>query len=60
VSPAAGDALAQPVGHRLAWALEAMKMEQPINAYKAGTVRGISASVGEVVTAGAVLCEIQD
>jgi acetyl-CoA/propionyl-CoA carboxylase biotin carboxyl carrier protein len=40
--------------------LEAMKMEQPINAHKAGTVSGLSAAVGEVVTAGAVLCEIQD
>jgi acetyl-CoA/propionyl-CoA carboxylase biotin carboxyl carrier protein len=40
--------------------LEAMKMEQPINAHKAGTVSGLSAAVGEVVTAGAVLCEIKD
>jgi acetyl-CoA/propionyl-CoA carboxylase biotin carboxyl carrier protein len=40
--------------------LEAMKMEQPINAHKAGTISGLSAAVGEVVTAGAVLCEIKD
>ena len=40
--------------------LEAMKMEQPINAHKAGTVRGLSASVGEVVASGAPLCEIED
>ena len=40
--------------------LEAMKMEQPINAHKAGTVTGMSASVGEVVTAGTALCEIKD
>jgi len=40
--------------------LEAMKMEQPLNAHKAGTVTGLSAAVGEVVTAGAALCEIKD
>ena len=40
--------------------LEAMKMEQPLNAHKAGTVRGLSAGVGEVVPAGSVLCEIED
>jgi acetyl-CoA/propionyl-CoA carboxylase biotin carboxyl carrier protein len=38
--------------------LEAMKMEQPINAHKAGTVGAMSAAVGEVVTAGTALCEI--
>jgi acetyl-CoA/propionyl-CoA carboxylase biotin carboxyl carrier protein len=40
--------------------LEAMKMEQPINAHKAGTVSGLTAAVGEVVTAGSSLCEIKD
>jgi acetyl-CoA/propionyl-CoA carboxylase biotin carboxyl carrier protein len=40
--------------------LEAMKMEQPLNAHKAGTVSGLSAAVGEVVTAGTALCEIKD
>ena len=40
--------------------LEAMKMEQPLNAHKAGTITGLSAGVGEVVTAGATLCEIKD
>ena len=40
--------------------LEAMKMEQPLNAHRAGTVRGLSAAVGEVVTRGAALCEIKD
>ncbi|GAB76779.1 biotin carboxyl carrier protein /biotin carboxylase [Austwickia chelonae] len=39
--------------------LEAMKMEQPINAHKAGTVTGLSAAVGETVSSGAVLCEIK-
>jgi acetyl-CoA/propionyl-CoA carboxylase biotin carboxyl carrier protein len=37
-----------------------MKMEQPLNAHKAGTITGLSASVGEVVTAGTALCEIKD
>ena len=40
--------------------LEAMKMEQPLAAHKAGTVKGLAAAVGEVVSAGAVLCEIVD
>ena len=40
--------------------LEAMKMEQPLNAHKAGTVTGLSAAVGEVVTSGAALCDIKD
>ncbi len=40
--------------------LEAMKMEQPLNAHKAGTVRGLASAVGEVVTSGAVICEIDD
>jgi len=40
--------------------LEAMKMEQPLNAHKAGTVTGLSAEVGATVTSGAVLCEIKD
>ena len=38
--------------------LEAMKMEQPINAHQAGTVTGLSASVGDVVSSGTTLCEI--
>jgi acetyl-CoA/propionyl-CoA carboxylase biotin carboxyl carrier protein len=40
--------------------LEAMKMEQPITAHKAGTVTGLSAEVGQTVTAGAAICEIKD
>jgi acetyl-CoA/propionyl-CoA carboxylase biotin carboxyl carrier protein len=40
--------------------LEAMKMEQPINAHKAGTVSALTAAVGEVVTSGATICEIKD
>ncbi|MGW1667253.1 acetyl-CoA carboxylase biotin carboxyl carrier protein subunit, partial [Streptomyces microflavus] len=40
--------------------LEAMKMEQPLNAHRAGTVKGLVAEVGATVTSGAVLCEIKD
>ncbi|MEV4383798.1 biotin carboxylase N-terminal domain-containing protein [Streptosporangium sp. NPDC049644] len=40
--------------------LEAMKMEQPLTAHKAGTVVGMSAQVGGTVAAGAVICEIKD
>jgi acetyl-CoA/propionyl-CoA carboxylase biotin carboxyl carrier protein len=40
--------------------LEAMKMEQPITAHKAGTVSGLSAEVGASVTSGAVICTIAE
>ena len=40
--------------------LEAMKMEQPLNAHKAGTVGKLTAEVGAVVTSGSVICEITD
>jgi acetyl-CoA/propionyl-CoA carboxylase, biotin carboxylase, biotin carboxyl carrier protein len=40
--------------------LEAMKMEQPLSAHKAGTVTGLSAEVGAVVTSGAAICDIKD
>ncbi|QGN56627.1 biotin carboxylase N-terminal domain-containing protein [Nostocoides sp. HKS02] len=40
--------------------LEAMKMEQPINAHKAGTITGLAAQVGQTVTNGAVIAEIKD
>ena len=40
--------------------LEAMKMEQPLTAHKAGTVKGLTAGVGEVVASGAVICELVD
>ena len=40
--------------------LEAMKMEQPITAHRAGVVTGLSAEVGATVSNGAVLCEIKD
>jgi acetyl-CoA/propionyl-CoA carboxylase biotin carboxyl carrier protein len=40
--------------------LEAMKMEQPINAHKAGTITGLKATVGLTVANGLVLAEIKD
>jgi acetyl-CoA/propionyl-CoA carboxylase biotin carboxyl carrier protein len=40
--------------------LEAMKMEQPLKAHKAGTVTGLAAEVGATVTNGAVICELKD
>jgi acetyl-CoA/propionyl-CoA carboxylase, biotin carboxylase, biotin carboxyl carrier protein len=40
--------------------LEAMKMEQPLKAHKAGTVTGLRAEVGATVTNGAVICELKD
>ena len=73
---ASGDALASPMqgtivkvdvaegdtvaAGDLVVVLEAMKMEQPLNAHKAGTVTKLTATVGEVVTSGAVICEIKD
>jgi acetyl-CoA/propionyl-CoA carboxylase biotin carboxyl carrier protein len=39
--------------------LEAMKMEQPLKAHKAGTVTGLQAEVGVTVTNGAVICELK-
>jgi acetyl-CoA/propionyl-CoA carboxylase, biotin carboxylase, biotin carboxyl carrier protein len=40
--------------------LEAMKMEQPLNAHKAGTITGLTAEIGAIVTSGAVICDIKD
>ena len=40
--------------------LEAMKMEQPLTAHKAGTVTNLKAEVGAVVTSGSVICDIKD
>ncbi len=39
--------------------LEAMKMEQPINAHKAGVVAGLTADVGTAIAANATICEIR-
>jgi acetyl-CoA/propionyl-CoA carboxylase biotin carboxyl carrier protein len=40
--------------------LEAMKMEQPLNAHKDGTVRELTATLGTTVSAGTVLCLLVD
>src|SRR5690625_1752049 len=40
--------------------LEAMKMEQPITAHRSGVVKGLSAEIGATVSAGAMLCSIDD
>jgi acetyl-CoA/propionyl-CoA carboxylase biotin carboxyl carrier protein len=40
--------------------LEAMKMEQPLVAHRAGTVTGLTATVGAGVSAGTAICEIVD
>ena len=40
--------------------LEAMKMEQPLNAHKSGTVTSLNAEPGTTVPTGTVICEIKD
>jgi acetyl-CoA/propionyl-CoA carboxylase biotin carboxyl carrier protein len=40
--------------------LEAMKMEQPLTAHRAGIVTGLSAAAGATVAAGAVIALIED
>ncbi|MFE4535181.1 acetyl/propionyl/methylcrotonyl-CoA carboxylase subunit alpha [Streptomyces scopuliridis] len=40
--------------------LEAMKMEQPLNAHRSGTIKGLTAEVGASLTSGATICEIKD
>ena len=40
--------------------LEAMKMEQPLNAHRSGTIKGLAAEVGGSVSSGAMICEIKD
>ena len=40
--------------------LEAMKMENPVTAHKAGTITGLAVSTGVTVTQGNVICEIKD
>ncbi|WP_371611908.1 acetyl/propionyl/methylcrotonyl-CoA carboxylase subunit alpha [Streptomyces clavifer] len=39
--------------------LEAMKMEQPLNAHCSGTVKGLTIEVGASVTSGATICCIR-
>ncbi|KAK1176725.1 ATP-grasp domain-containing protein [Streptomyces sp. NBS 14/10] len=57
VAVAEGDTVAEG---DLIVVLEAMKMEQPINAHRSGTVKGLGAEVGASITSGAVICEIKD
>jgi acetyl-CoA/propionyl-CoA carboxylase biotin carboxyl carrier protein len=38
--------------------IEAMKMEQPLQAHKAGVVSGLTVEVGATVSAGAAICSI--
>ncbi|MBP8539536.1 biotin/lipoyl-containing protein, partial [Streptomyces sp. MK37H] len=75
-SAASGDALASPMqgtivkvavneGDTVAEGdlivvLEAMKMEQPLNAHRGGIVKNLNANVGASVSAGAVICELKD
>jgi acetyl-CoA/propionyl-CoA carboxylase biotin carboxyl carrier protein len=40
--------------------LEAMKMEQPLKAHRAGRVVGLQAEVGATISSGAVVCELKD
>ncbi|MGT2463902.1 acetyl/propionyl/methylcrotonyl-CoA carboxylase subunit alpha [Sinomonas atrocyanea] len=57
VAVADGDVVAEG---DLVVVLEAMKMEQPLTAHKAGTVRGLTAEPGQTVGAGAVIATIED
>ena len=38
--------------------LEAMKMEQPLNAHRSGVIKNLKAVIGETVASGTVLCDI--
>jgi len=38
--------------------LEAMKMEQPLNAHRSGVIKNLKAAIGETVASGTVLCDI--
>ncbi|MBA0054215.1 ATP-grasp domain-containing protein [Streptomyces sp. AJS327] len=75
-SSVSGDALASPMqgtivkvaveeGQRveegeLVVVLEAMKMEQPLNAHRSGTVKDLAAEIGSAISSGAVICQIKD
>ncbi len=67
VSPMQGTVVKIAVAHGdrvetgdLIMVLEAMKMEQPLTAHKSGTIRDITAIVGQAVTSGMKLCVIVD
>jgi acetyl-CoA/propionyl-CoA carboxylase biotin carboxyl carrier protein len=57
VAVAEGDTVAEG---DLVVVLEAMKMEQPLTAHRAGIVIGLAAAAGETVAAGAVIAMIED
>jgi acetyl-CoA/propionyl-CoA carboxylase biotin carboxyl carrier protein len=40
--------------------IEAMKMEQPVTAHRAGVVNDLAVAVGDAVSAGQVICRITD
>ncbi|MCK0116915.1 ATP-grasp domain-containing protein [Isoptericola sp. S6320L] len=55
VAVAEGDEVAEG---DLVVVLEAMKMEQPITAHRAGTIKSLTLAAGAGVTAGTAICEI--
>ncbi|WP_418278005.1 acetyl/propionyl/methylcrotonyl-CoA carboxylase subunit alpha [Isoptericola jiangsuensis] len=57
VAVAEGDTVAEG---DLVVVLEAMKMEQPLVAHRAGTVKGLALEPGAGVTAGTAICDIVD
>ena len=57
VAVAEGDVVAEG---DLVVVLEAMKMEQPLNAHRSGVVKGLVAEAGQTVSGGATICEIVD
>ncbi|MFH9421332.1 acetyl/propionyl/methylcrotonyl-CoA carboxylase subunit alpha [Streptomyces sp. NPDC017529] len=75
-SAASGDTLASPMqgtivkiaveeGQQVAEGdlvvvLEAMKMEQPLNAHRSGTIKNLTAELGASLSSGAAICEIKD
>jgi acetyl-CoA/propionyl-CoA carboxylase biotin carboxyl carrier protein len=36
-----------------------MKMEQPLTAHKNGTITGLSVAIGQTVTSGEAICQIE-
>ena len=56
IAVAEGDTVAEG---DLVVVLEAMKMEQPLSAHKAGVITGLTAAIGDVLAAGTTICEIR-
>jgi acetyl-CoA/propionyl-CoA carboxylase biotin carboxyl carrier protein len=48
------------VAGELIFVVEAMKMEQPLNAHRDGIITNLSAIIGETVSSGSTLCDIID